>query len=68
MALVVEVVRVPVVVLDGHAAHPGLHETARETGSVDLDGRDLVYDLPNSGTGTDLFAETVVISVRTFGS
>ena len=42
-----------------------LHETARETGSVDLDGRDLVYDLPNSGTGTSVFADAIVGAINT---
>jgi hypothetical protein len=41
-----------------------LHETARETGSVDLDGRDLVYDLPNSGDAT-AFADGIVEAIET---
>ncbi len=41
-----------------------LHETARETGSVDLDGRDLVYDLPNGGDA-DAFADGIVTAIET---
>jgi hypothetical protein len=42
-----------------------LRRTAEETGSVDLDGNALVYDLPNSGTSDTLFADTVVGAIET---
>lgn len=42
-----------------------LHETARETGSVDLEGRDLVYDLPNTGTDPTAFADAIVGAIET---
>jgi hypothetical protein len=42
-----------------------LRRTAEETGSVDLDGNPLVYDLPN-GAGSDAgFVESVVNAVET---
>jgi hypothetical protein len=41
-----------------------LRRTAEETGSVDLDVVPLVYDLPNTATGT-VFADTIVNAVET---
>ena len=42
-----------------------MKRTAEETGSVDLDGRALVYDLPNSGTSSAIFTETIVGAIET---
>lgn len=42
-----------------------LHRTAAATGSVDLDGIDLVYDLPNSGTDPEAFTEAIVGAIET---
>jgi hypothetical protein len=44
-----------------------LKRTAEETGSVDLDGSPLVYDLPNSASMT-VFADTVVGAVETLAT
>lgn len=41
-----------------------LKRTAEETGSVDLDGNPLVYDLSNE-TSADVFAEQVVTAIET---
>lgn len=41
-----------------------LKRTATETGTVDLDGNPLVYDLPNSASTTE-FADTVVGAIET---
>ena len=41
-----------------------LRRTAFETGSVDLEGNPLVYDLPN-GTDPTVFADTIVRAVET---
>lgn len=41
-----------------------LQRTAEETGSIDLDGNLLVYDLPNSSTGT-AFRDQIVEAVET---
>lgn len=38
--------------------------TARETGSVDLDGNELVYDLPN-GADRAVFTDTIVNAIET---
>ncbi len=44
-----------------------MKRTAEETGSVDLDGNPLVYDLPNSSGGS-LFADTVVNAIQTIAT
>lgn len=41
-----------------------LKRTANETGTVDLDGNPLVYDLPNTASTTD-FADSVVEAIET---
>ncbi|MFK7990832.1 MAG: hypothetical protein AB8I08_32735 [Sandaracinaceae bacterium] len=42
-----------------------MRRTAEETGSVDLDGNALVYDLPNSGSSDTVFVDTVVGAIET---
>ncbi len=42
-----------------------LRRTAEESGSIDLDGNALVYDLPNTGTSDTVFADTVVGAIET---
>ena len=42
-----------------------LRRTAEETGSVDLDGNALVYDLPNDGTARSAFVDQVAEAVET---
>jgi len=42
-----------------------LHRTAAATGSIDLDGIDLVYDLPNSGTDPEAFTDAIVGAIET---
>src|SRR5690606_26479051 len=42
-----------------------LRRTAEETGSVDLDGTALVYDLPNGGASDSVFTDTVVGAIET---
>jgi hypothetical protein len=44
-----------------------LKRTAEETGSVDLDGTPLVYDLPNDSTSA-AFADTIVDAVETLAT
>jgi hypothetical protein len=44
-----------------------LKRTAEETGSVDLDGSPLVYDLPNASSMT-VFADTVVGAISTLAT
>jgi len=44
-----------------------MKRTAEETGSVDLDGNPLVYDLPDGGSDT-LFADTVVGAIETIAT
>ncbi len=41
--------------------------TAEESGSVDLDGTPLVYDLPNGGSST-VFADTIVSAIETIAT
>jgi hypothetical protein len=50
---------------DGYSPCHFLRRTAEETGSVDLDGNAMVFDLPNSGTATSTFADTIVGAVET---
>ncbi len=42
-----------------------LRRTAEETGSIDLDGTALVYDLPSGGASDAVFADTVVGAIET---
>ena len=42
-----------------------LRRTAEETGSVDLDGNALVYDLPSGGASDAVFTDTVVGAIET---
>lgn len=42
-----------------------MFRTAEETGSVDLDGNALVYDLPDGGGGEAAFIDSVVNAVQT---
>ena len=42
-----------------------LRRTAEETGSVDLDGNALVYDLPAGGASDTVFVDTVVGAIET---
>lgn len=42
-----------------------MNRTAQETGSIDLDGNVLVYDLPNGGGGDTEFIDRVVTAVET---
>jgi hypothetical protein len=41
-----------------------MKRTAEETGSVDLDGTPLVYDLPNDGTSETLFIDTIANAIE----
>jgi len=50
---------------DGFSPCWFMKRTAEETGSVDLEGTALVYDLPNSGTSSALFTETIVGAIET---
>lgn len=42
-----------------------LRRTAEESGSIDLDGNALVYDLPNSGSSDTVFVDTIVGAIET---
>lgn len=42
-----------------------LRRTAEETGSIDLSGSPLVYDLPEGGESTSVFVDTVVGAIET---
>jgi hypothetical protein len=42
-----------------------LRRTAEETGSVDLDGTALVYDLPSGGASDAVFVDTIVGAIET---
>ncbi len=42
-----------------------LRRTAEESGSIDLDGNALVYDLPSGGASDTVFADTVVGAIET---
>jgi len=50
---------------DGSSPCYFLRRTAEETGSVDLDGNALVYDLPDGGGSASAFADTVVGAIET---
>ena len=41
-----------------------MHRTAEETGSVDLDGDTLVYDLPSGGASDAVFIDTIVSAIE----
>ena len=45
-----------------------MRQAARQTGSVDLDGNELVYDLPNLGTDRATFSDTIVGAVSTIAT
>lgn len=45
-----------------------MKRTAEETGSIDLDGNPLVYDLPSSGGSDLVFADTVVGAIETIAT
>ena len=49
---------------DGETACYFLRRTAEETGSVDLEGQPLVYDLPNESE-SEVFVDTIVDAVET---
>jgi hypothetical protein len=49
---------------DGTSPCYFMKRTAEETGSVDLDGNPLVYDLPNTSSST-VFADTIAGAVQT---
>jgi hypothetical protein len=42
-----------------------LRRTAEVSGSIDLDGNALVYDLPNSGSSDTVFVDTIVGAIET---
>lgn len=42
-----------------------LRRTAEETGSIDLDGNVLVYDLPDGGASDAIFVDTIVEAIET---
>lgn len=50
---------------DGSSPCFFLHQTATATDTVDLDGRSLVYDMPQIGTSEDDFVDTVVGAIDT---
>ncbi|MEM9067311.1 MAG: hypothetical protein AAGE52_02355 [Myxococcota bacterium] len=50
---------------DGRTPCFFMRRTAEETGSIDLDGNALVYDLPDGGGGEAAFIEQVVTAVET---
>ncbi|MEQ8886345.1 MAG: hypothetical protein RID93_01830 [Sandaracinaceae bacterium] len=50
---------------DGSSPCYFLRRTAEETGSVDLDGNALVYDLPDGGGSDVAFSDTVVGAIET---
>lgn len=50
---------------DGDSPCYFLRRTAEETGSIDLDGNPLVYDLPNSGTDRSVFIDTIAGAIET---
>ena len=50
---------------DGYSPCYYLRRTAEETGSVDLDGNALVYDLPAGGASDTVFIDTVVGAIET---
>ncbi len=50
---------------DGRTPCYFMRRTAEETGSIDLDGNALVYDLPNGGGGSEAFIEQVVTAIET---
>jgi hypothetical protein len=43
-------------------------QMAQETGSVDLDGNELVYDLPNFGVSDAEFTDTIVTAIETIAT
>ncbi len=45
-----------------------MRQAAHEMGSVDLDGNELVYDLPNSGTDRSTFSDTIVNAISTIAT
>ncbi len=45
-----------------------MRRTAEESGSVDLDGNALVYDLPSGGGSDSAFADTVVGAIETIAT
>ncbi len=49
---------------DGYTPCWFMRRTANETGTVDLDGNPLVYDLPNSASSTE-FADRIVEAIET---
>jgi hypothetical protein len=44
-----------------------MRQTAQQTGSIDLDGNELVYDLPNDAT-REVFTNTIVDAVETIAT
>jgi len=50
---------------DGRTPCYFMRRTAEETGSIDLDGNTLVYDLPDGGGGDAAFIDQVVSAVET---
>lgn len=50
---------------DGFSPCYYLRRTAEETGSVDLDGNALVYDLPEGGASDTAFVDTVIRGIET---
>ncbi len=50
---------------DGRTPCYFMRRTAEETGSIDLDGNPLVYDLPDGGGGAAAFIEQVVSAIET---
>ncbi|MCS6797281.1 MAG: hypothetical protein NZ898_01910 [Myxococcota bacterium] len=56
-----------VVAAGGHPPCYFMKRTTEETGSVDIDGRPLVYDLPN-GSSSTTFVETLTEAIRTLAT
>jgi len=53
---------------DGRTPCYFMKRTAEESGSVDLDGTPLVYDLPSGGASETIFADTVVNAIETIAT
>ncbi len=50
---------------DGRTPCYFMRRTAEESGSIDLDGNALVYDLPDGGGGSTIFVDQVVSAIET---
>jgi hypothetical protein len=45
-----------------------MRQTARQTGSIDASGAELVYDLPGDTTSTQTFSDTIVGAIETIAT